>query len=173
MFYRPIGEKNKVIVLSKRFGQAAVEYLIILAVVIIIALVVVGVLGGFPTLATGVTEKDSLAYWQTADIGIEKPLLRSYGAGSLTIRNNKPFSVTFVNMTYANATNVMNATSKTLSPGQTSTVVAQNGTYNNACGLAAVQDSYAVEITIFYSDASDSTRVYKFVGAKNLVGKCQ
>ena len=159
--------------MKKRFGQAAVEYLIILAVVIIIALVVVGVLGGFPTLTAGVTEKDSLAYWQTADVSIEKPLIRAGGGGSLTIRNNKPFSITFMNMTATNTTGVtvMNTTQKTLSPGQTVSL-GINATHS-PCAALANQDSYSNEFTIMYTDSTDATRVYKFVGAKNLVGKCQ
>lgn len=47
-------------------GQGTVEYLIILAVIIVIALVVVAVMGWFPGLGTGITEKESLAYWQNA-----------------------------------------------------------------------------------------------------------
>jgi len=47
-------------------GQGTTEYLIILAVVIVIALVVVGVMGWFPGLGTGITEQQSKAYWKTA-----------------------------------------------------------------------------------------------------------
>ena len=53
-------------------GQGTVEYLIILAVIIVIALVVVAVMGWFPGLGTGITEKESLAYWQnTSPIAIK------------------------------------------------------------------------------------------------------
>jgi len=47
-------------------GQGTTEYLIILAVIIVIALVVVGVMGWFPGLGTGITEQQSRAYWQSA-----------------------------------------------------------------------------------------------------------
>ena len=47
-------------------GQGTTEYLIILAVVIVVALVVVGVMGWFPGLATGITESQSKAYWKSA-----------------------------------------------------------------------------------------------------------
>ena len=49
-----------------RKGQGTTEYLIILAVIIVIALVVVGVMGWFPGLSTGITEQQSKAYWQSA-----------------------------------------------------------------------------------------------------------
>ena len=48
-------------------GQAATEYLIILAVVVIIALIVVGVLGAFPALSSGITKQQSEAYWINAE----------------------------------------------------------------------------------------------------------
>jgi len=47
-------------------GQGATEYLIILAVIIVIALVVVGVMGWFPGLGTGINEQQSKTYWLTA-----------------------------------------------------------------------------------------------------------
>ncbi len=47
-------------------GQGATEYLVLLAIIIIIALIVVGVMGWFPGVATGITEKESRAYWESA-----------------------------------------------------------------------------------------------------------
>ena len=45
-------------------GQGTTEYLIILAVIIVVALVVAGVMGWFPGAATAITEQQSKAYWQ-------------------------------------------------------------------------------------------------------------
>ena len=47
-------------------GQGTTEYLIILSVIIVIALVVVGVMGWFPGLGTTITEQQSRAYWAAA-----------------------------------------------------------------------------------------------------------
>jgi len=47
-------------------GQGATEYLVLLAIIIIIALIVVGVMGWFPGVATSITEKESRAYWESA-----------------------------------------------------------------------------------------------------------
>lgn len=47
-------------------AQGTTEYLIILSVIIVIALVVVGVMGWFPGLSTGITEQQSRAYWASA-----------------------------------------------------------------------------------------------------------
>lgn len=48
-------------------GQTTTEYLTILAVVIIIALIVVGLMGWFPALGAGITEKQSKAYWKSTE----------------------------------------------------------------------------------------------------------
>jgi hypothetical protein len=64
-------------------AQTATEYMIILAVVIIIALIVVGVLGGIPGIGTGAGGRASASYWATADIGIT-----SYAAARNGTTNN-------------------------------------------------------------------------------------
>ena len=46
-------------------GQGTTEYLILLSVIIVVALVVVGVMGWFPGLGTGITESQSKAYWKS------------------------------------------------------------------------------------------------------------
>jgi len=47
--------------LSKK-GQGATEYLVILAIVIIIALIVVGVMGGIPGVGSGAKSRASASY---------------------------------------------------------------------------------------------------------------
>jgi hypothetical protein len=68
-------------------SQTATEYLIIGAVVIIIAIIVVTVLGGIPGIGGGSSEKQSRLALQTADVGV-----LFYAVGNefttLTIRNN-------------------------------------------------------------------------------------
>jgi len=68
-------------------GQGTIEYLIILAVVIVIALVVVGVMGWFPGLGTGITEQQSRAYWKsTAPLSISDWKITSTGV-TFTVQN--------------------------------------------------------------------------------------
>ena len=72
-------------------AQTATEYLIILAVVIIIALIVVGVLGGIPGIGKGAASRTSAAYWQTSDIAIPSYAIGQDGSAddlNLTVRNN-------------------------------------------------------------------------------------
>lgn len=143
-------------------AQAAVEYLMILAVVIIIALVVVGVLGGFPTLTSGISEKESAAYWVTGDIGIARYMMNSSGT-HMVLRNNKNFAVTVTGVAVGGASGV--ALTETLQPGETTGFLRVN--------LAScTSGSYSKVIDIDYSDATYGTS-YTFAGAKPLVGSCQ
>ena len=49
-----------------RLGQGATEYLVLLAVVLIVALVSVALLGFFPGMASDAQETQSKTYWQSA-----------------------------------------------------------------------------------------------------------
>jgi hypothetical protein len=69
-------------------GQTATEYLIILAVVIIIALIVVATMGGIPGIGGGVSEQTARAALKTLPIGITDYTFYSFPA-KLTIKNNQ------------------------------------------------------------------------------------
>ncbi len=143
-------------------AQAAVEYLMILAVVIIIALVVVGVLGGFPTLTAGISEKESTAYWTSADIGVARYMMNSTGT-FMVLRNNKNFAVKLGAVTVGGTAGSSLGT--TLNPGETTGFVLASST---SCSSG----SYSESVSIAYSDATYETS-YTFNGAKPLVGTCQ
>ena len=52
-------------------GQTSVEYLVLLAISIVISVVAVGVLAGFIKIGTaGTYKKKGMIYWKAADIGI-------------------------------------------------------------------------------------------------------
>lgn len=73
-------------------SQTATEYLIILAVVIIIALIVVGVLGGIPSIGGGASKNTNDANLRTQSVGIENYVLGT-GGSTIIVKNNNPFSV--------------------------------------------------------------------------------
>jgi hypothetical protein len=144
-----------------RRGQAAVEYLMILAVVIIIALVVVGVLGGFPTLTAGISEKESAAYWTSSDIGIVRYVV---GANTqMVLRNNKNFAIRDLTVTVGGLAGSMQTI--TLQPGETTNLAVVS---SKSC----TSGSYSFPVSIDYVDATYGTN-YTYTGAKQLVGTCQ
>ena len=80
-------------------GQGATEYLVLLAVVLIVALVSVALLGFFPGMASDAQMTQSKAYWSSASpISIVEMGARYYIAGSYTtpylrIRNSGAYPI--------------------------------------------------------------------------------
>ena len=149
-------------------GQAAIEYLIILAVVVIIALIVIGVIGGFPGMTRGISERDSASYWAAADIGITRYYMSATTVYSqLVVRNNRLFAINFTGISLDSGSNILNYTTGiVIAPGSS---VAVNLT---ATGCSPAGTSYSKNINISYKDATYGN-VYSFTGEKPLVGTCQ
>ncbi|VVC02693.1 Uncharacterised protein [Candidatus Burarchaeum australiense] len=146
-------------------GQAATEYLIILAVVVIIALIVVGVLGAFPAISGTVTRQQSEAYWQNAEVGILPNYRIAGSTAELTVKNNKGFSIRLNGVRF-DGQGAVASTSVLLPPGG-QTDVNVNGI--PACN-SGQQFSYTVSMT--YQDQL-SGREFTFTGATQLTGTCQ
>jgi len=154
---------------GKEKGQAATEYLVILAVVVIIALIVVGVLGGFPTIGRQSDVKASMAYWASAPIGIKANSLTATGDGTLRLVNNLPTSVTVTDIQMDNAnpptTSVYAGADTTLEPGEE-----VNFALSYDCGSQG--DSYSANVEVEYNDDETSEDGLLFQGDNSLVGTC-
>ena len=61
--------------LIKSKAQGTIEYLIIIAVIIVISLVVTSILTGFTSDAPTITEKSSKNYWQTQQLAVTDMLV--------------------------------------------------------------------------------------------------
>ena len=145
-------------------AQAATEYLIILAVVVIIALIVVGVLGGFQTITGGISRQQSEAYWSGAEIGILPNYLINASGAYLTIKNNKAFAIN-VESVQLDDSGTLTPSPVYLTPGSTADV--------EVSGIACTQgQQFSYTVTIKYSDPTTG-RVFVFTGATPLVGVCQ
>ncbi len=145
-------------------GQGATEYLIILAVVVIIALIVVSVLGGIPGIGKSSTKQASQAYWTTTDIGIsEYYLSAATDSLVLTLRNNQDSTITINNVSVAGIVNA--SATMILSPGQT-------GVTSIAKTCASTGDPFEFDnVLIKYTDSSTSAD-YTFAGTVSLSGEC-
>jgi len=80
-------------------GQGATEYLVLLAVVLIVALVSVALLGFFPGMASDAQQTQSKTYWQSAQpISITESAARLYTGNNVTypylrLRNNGAYPI--------------------------------------------------------------------------------
>ncbi len=150
-----------------RKGQAATEYLIILAVVVIIALIVVGVLGGFQGLTGGITEQQSATYWAGTEIGIQPNYRLSTSGAELTVKNNRPFTIKVQDVKLGGA-GTMGGGAVTLNPGSTADVLVDTGA-TTGCTKGTY---FSYNVTMVYVEPT-SGRNFSLVGATPLVGTCQ
>lgn len=150
--------------IQQKSGQGTTEYLIILAVVIIIALIVVSVLGWFPGFGGAITEQQSQAYWQS-----QSPL--AIVQWNIDTSNTK---LVLRNMT---TTNIM-VTEISMSGtnlGLTDTNIAGGGeesftSSSIACASTDSRKQYAYDITITYTSPGIANASQ--AGQKPLVGIC-
>ncbi len=146
-------------------AQAATEYLIILAVVVIIALIVVGVLGAFPAISGTVTRQQSEAYWQNAEIGVMPNYRLSGSTAELTVKNNKGFSIRLTGIKFDNQGQVAGS-AVLLSPGSSVDVMVQD------IPLCTMSQQFSHTVSIMYEDQVTG-RQFTFTGATQLTGTCQ
>jgi hypothetical protein len=181
-----IGEDFEVELMSDRKAQTATEYMIILAVVIIIALIVVGVLGGIPGIGTGARGRAASAYWASSNIAIPSFSMVTGAAGTsehtLVIRNNfkGAIKITVINLSTSgsgtannfslapNNVTVGSTTGVVLGPGESKTF--RNRTAFAICTTAG--NSFTSNVRIKYVD-EDTGATYIFTGDGNqLTGVC-
>jgi hypothetical protein len=144
-------------------GQGATEYLVLLAVVLIIALVAIMLLGYFPGMATDAKITQSHSYWRgdARPFAITEHAINSSGFGSFILQNMEadgPFVITMLQVgAYNNSSNFSFAAGE----GKTLTIA---GMGTNSAGSL-----YDVNVTITYtSPGGISNRQY---GTKNIVGR--
>ena len=148
-------------------SQTATEYTVILAVVLIIALIVVGVLGGIPAIGGAARTRASSSYWQAADIGITAYSFDGDAVGGddvLVIRNNQDDTIT-VNSISLEGSQIY-STATVFSPGEEKTI-----NVNYDCGgNAGNRFTFSVEINY---TADETGASYSFNGeGHKLEGMC-
>ncbi len=146
-------------------GQGATEYLIILAIVIIIALIVVGAMGGIPGIGTGARSRASTSFWQTADVAIPSYAVTASDDNMvLDVRNNMRNSVSSLTVTIDGDSATCNQAS--LSAGQTTNCTITDVTTCDA------GDAYSFDVSITYTD-DETSASYTYTGeGHKLDGKC-
>ena len=149
-------------------GQGTTEYLIILAVVIVIALIVVGVMGWIPGLGTGITESQSKAYWQsTSPFAITTYQMTNGVEPVIVARNNTSQSLSITGMTI-NSVAYTTAADANFTGGQEISVTLTDNTVSCTVG-----NPYSYEVEINYTKSVGGTTVdLTQIGTKPMVGVC-
>ena len=151
-----------------RKAQAATEYLIVLAVVIIIALIVIGVMGGIPGIGAGARGRASAAYWGTADVAITAYSVSDTTPAdtvALTLKNNMRNAIRISAVTVGTSLDLV-ATDITLAPGGSSTV---SGTIVPTCTAG---QAFSYDVSMVYTDIATGAG-YTFTGdGTQLEGTC-
>ena len=150
-------------------GQGATEYLVILAVVLIIALVAISILGVFPGMASDAKITQSATYWrgQARPISILASSFSKTGNGNITVSNNDAIGALHVtNMTFNSddGTTGSLGASFWISPGSQTTVQINTVAISKNDG-----DPYAFTVIIHYNDAGGLSQTE--YGAAPLAGK--
>ena len=145
-------------------GQGATEYLVLLAVVLIVALVSVALLGFFPGMAADARITQSQSYWrgQARPFAILDSSINAT-AGTFVIQNmeaNGPYTMT--TLVVGNGTS--GAITTAFAAGETKTV-----TMATVIGAYSAGAVYDLGVNITYTTPSGVTS--KQYGTKNLIGK--
>ena len=146
-------------------GQVSTEYLVILAVVLVIALVVVYLVSQSTSLGGSTIETQSQAYWRET-----QPLaVTGFSAATtnldLELLNQYHETLTLTRISGSGLTDYTTSTS--FAPGQVKTITV---TLNTTCGSVGTRYSYG-NITFTYT-AGDTVISKTFVGQKSLAGTC-
>lgn len=150
--------------MQKMAGQGSSEYLIILAVVLIIALVAIALLGAFPSLGSDSRVTETRQYWSSAHPFAILDWKQEGTVMTITMKNMAPDPLTLTNITIGNATN---STSITFNGGAVKTITISG---LRACNATTYDYYEYTNVSIVYSTSKIGYN--RFVGLKPLVGPC-
>ncbi len=145
-------------------GQVSTEYLVILAVVLVIALVVVYLVSQGTGLGTSTLDSQSAGYWRATQPLAITDYTASATTLTLAIQNNAQESITLTQVAGTGLTAY--TTSTTFAPGQQRNIAV---TLAATCGTTGTRYSYGnVSFTYNVGQITGKT----FVGSRPLAGTC-
>ena len=163
-----------------RKSQSATEYIIILAVVLVVAGIIISSMSGVTSISSSSDELNSQKFWQTSDIAITavsfKPDNTASIDATLTIVNNFPTTISIdqinISSNAQDDTNIdLGITPFTLDPGQENTINLSLNS-NNPCYNKEPGDKYDIAIVFKYTD-EEIEKTYYFRGnSVRLKGSC-
>ena len=146
-----------------RKGQVSTEYLVILAIVLVVALVVVYLVGGFAGLGAGSLETQSKNYWgSTSPFSITT--LKAAGTElDLRLQNNDLQQLVITDISIGGVSALSGNVSFTSGEAKALNLTVAD------CGASSSPFTYN-DVTITYNKGSITA--LKQIGTKPLVGKC-
>ncbi|MEW6035460.1 MAG: hypothetical protein AB1529_02505 [Candidatus Micrarchaeota archaeon] len=149
---------------STRKGQGATEYLVILAVVLIVALVVIALLGFFPGVGGAARESQSASYWSGAQPFSITSFKLDNTSVTLVMSNRLSEKLTLTEVAF-DGDALTNVTNTTFKGGEERSV---SGTLGSTCGASG--DGFEYDVVLTFNQGGISGK--KQFGDKPLVGKC-
>lgn len=103
---------------KNKLAQTATEYLVILAVVIVIALIIVSIMGGIPGIGKNGQDKAEQVFWKTADIAISSYSNTNSSGMDIRMTNGLREGI-WIDSFALNGVNILSGTPKYIDVGQT------------------------------------------------------
>ena len=163
-----------------RRGQGATDYLVILGAVLLVALVIVSLLGWFPSLGGATREQQSRAYWSSATPFAITTIKVNNTSVVITLSNRLSERLNLTNITLAdafgNSKEILVPSSYTmLNAGEEQTLLNNSWwlAVNNPCSGATSKAGNPYEfktVTLTYTQGSITD--IKQTGAQPLSGRC-
>ena len=152
---------------GKMKGQGATEYLVLLAVVLIIALVVISILSFFPGIAgdARITQSDSFWRGEARPIAITESMQQASSSTIQLVVANQEGSARTLTAMKMDGNGTLAGAPIALSGGESKAV---NVTGIAVCGVSGAYYEYTVVITYDSEQMSGA----KQTGTKTLIGKC-
>jgi len=151
-------------------GQGATEYLVLLAVVPVVALVSVALLGFFPGMASDARITQSQSYWREARpfAIIERDIPAPGTGGTLVIQNMDANGYVLTNISLADTQLTMNPPAPYFVAGGTNFISFTSAAIGGSNGTSGAV--YDFNVTITYNSSNGITGAKEY-GTKNLIGK--
>ena len=155
-------------------GQGATEYLVLFAVVLIIAMVVIALLGFFPSIGTGAKQSASDSYWQSArPMQVSSPYIASNGHFNVRVQNSESGSIQItavrVSTSLANDNSVTAAYSPALTLGTGESTNLTIASFIPSAGRCTNGTTYEYYVSFGYTQGGNA---FSFNGTKPVIGKC-
>ncbi|MFC2162281.1 hypothetical protein ACFLRF_01240 [Candidatus Altiarchaeota archaeon] len=154
-------------------GQTSVEYLVILAIAIIVAVVAVGVVSGFIKIGASTTyQRRGIIYWKSTDIAVADWDIYQTSAAqnsTLILQNNKEYQVRidWVSTDWVAGSGTTTGIDVTLLPGEVYTFQVNSGAFN-----CTSNQPYAYDVTFQYDNIEHGLNNKQFTGTEQISGSC-